>query len=118
MLEHYAFDGWLVNIEAPLPGGVADHARLVGFLGKLRDACRSRCAMAKVIICMYTRTRSQSVNDACDVSAFSERLCENLITDDSLSARGHVEYSNGLLPHNIPLFNACDGIFLNYWCAH
>ena len=62
MLEHYAFDGWLVNIEAPLPGGVADHGRLVGFLGKLRLACRSRCAMAKVII--Y----------------------------DSLDARGHVEY--------------------------
>eukprot|EP01043_Picozoa_sp_COSAG02_P113344 COSAG02_NODE_49585_length_326_cov_0.502203_2_plen_34_part_01 len=21
MLEYYGFDGWLVNIEAPLPGG-------------------------------------------------------------------------------------------------
>ena len=45
MLEYYGFDGWLVNIEAPLPGGLADVARLCGFLGKLREACRARCAM-------------------------------------------------------------------------
>ncbi len=45
MLEYYGFDGWLVNIEAPLPGGLGDVTRLCGFLGKLREACRARCAM-------------------------------------------------------------------------
>lgn len=45
MLEYYGFDGWLVNIEAPLPGGLVDVTRLCGFLGKLREACRKRCAM-------------------------------------------------------------------------
>jgi mannosyl-glycoprotein endo-beta-N-acetylglucosaminidase len=38
-----------------------------------------------------------------------------VIIYDSLSARGHVEYANALAPQNKPLFDACDGIFLNYW---
>lgn len=38
-----------------------------------------------------------------------------MIFYDSLSARGHVEYSNALTVHNKPMFDACDGIFLNYW---
>eukprot|EP01050_Picozoa_sp_SAG11_P017913 SAG11_NODE_2636_length_3149_cov_1.681639_2_plen_46_part_00 len=40
MLAHYGFDGWFVNIEAPLQRGSRDHARLAAFLTELRAACR------------------------------------------------------------------------------
>ena len=36
---------------------------------------------------------------------------------DSLTEVGHIAYANALTRANKPLFDACDGIFLNYWCA-
>jgi hypothetical protein len=60
MLDHYGFDGWLVNIEAPLPGGLADHTRLCGFLGKLREACRARCAMCVAFLAHQLAQRART----------------------------------------------------------
>ena len=85
LLSHYGFDGYLVNIEAPLPGGASDVRRLTAFLGTLRSACRKACATARVLV--Y----------------------------DSISATGAVTWSNELTAQNKALFDACDGIFLNYW---
>ena len=84
MLEHYGFDGWFVNIEAPLQGA-RDHARLAAFLRQLRAACRRSCATARVLV--Y----------------------------DSVTPAGAVAYQNELNAANQALFDACDGLFLNYW---
>ncbi|KAK3246521.1 hypothetical protein CYMTET_43944 [Cymbomonas tetramitiformis] len=85
MLVHYGHDGYLVNIEAPLPGGAADVARLARFLSFLRTACRNYSTSARVIV--Y----------------------------DSIGPTGAVEWSDELTTANRTLFDACDGIFLNYW---
>ena len=34
---------------------------------------------------------------------------------DSLDADGRVRYQNALTPANRPCFDACDGLFTNYW---
>ena len=38
-----------------------------------------------------------------------------LIWYDSIDVRGALNYQNQLNAQNRPFFNACDGIFLNYW---
>eukprot|EP01047_Picozoa_sp_COSAG01_P005427 COSAG01_NODE_185_length_22691_cov_53.142478_12_plen_41_part_00 len=40
-----------------------------------------------------------------------------MIIYDSVSPLGHIEYQNALTAANEPLFQTCDGIFLNYWSA-
>eukprot|EP00457_Paulinella_chromatophora_P012901 gb/GEZN01013150.1/.p1 GENE.gb/GEZN01013150.1/~~gb/GEZN01013150.1/.p1 ORF type:complete len:306 (-),score=59.51 gb/GEZN01013150.1/:115-915(-) len=86
MLAYYGFDGWLVNIESPLRGGAADIARLVKFLTVLRQQCRSSAGhTARVLV--Y----------------------------DSLDKQGQIKYANQLSSENKALFDASDGMFLNYW---
>ena len=42
-------------------------------------------------------------------------LRRRVLIYDSLNSRGHVSYANALTADNAALFDACDGIFLNYW---
>ena len=89
--KHYAFDGYLVNIEAPLPGGASDVPRLAKFVSMLRDECRAVRKEARVIV--Y----------------------------DSVARDGTIRWANELTPPNsetsanYALFSVADGIFLNYW---
>ena len=86
LCEHFQFDGWLVNFESPLRGGGAQTAAVVDFLATLR-------------ICLRQRLGAQSL----------------VIYYDALDADGQVRYQNALTPANRPFFDACDGIFTNYW---
>lgn len=86
LCEHFQFDGWLVNFESPLRGGRAQTAAVVDFLATLS-------------ICLRQRLGAQSL----------------VIYYDALDADGQVRYQNALTPANRPFFDACDGIFTNYW---
>eukprot|EP00900_Chrysochromulina_parva_P008155 jgi/Chrpa1/17340/Chrysochromulina_OHIO_Genome00022373-RA len=86
LCEHFQFDGWLVNFESPLRGGRAQTAAVVDFLATLS-------------ICLRQRLGAQSL----------------AIYYDALDADGQVRYQNALTPANRPFFDACDGIFTNYW---
>ena len=81
----YGFDGWLINIEAPLePAAVPS---FVEFLQLLTICCKQRVG-GHALVLYY----------------------------DSLdAATGQVRYQNALTPANMPFFDACDGIFTNYW---
>ena len=81
----YGFDGWLINVESPVPA--ASVPSLVELLQLLTICCK------------------QAVGDHALVIYY-----------DSLDATtGRVAYQNGLTPANACFFEACDGIFTNYW---
>lgn len=81
----YGFDGWLINIEAPLaPTEVAPMVELL----QLLTICTKQAVGEHALVLYY----------------------------DSLdAATGRIAYQNALTPANMPFFDACDGIFTNYW---
>ena len=123
MLEHYGFDGWLINIEAPLPGGVADYATLTKFLRQLRTACRERCAMAKVLIYDSLTAVGRIACEwmlplplpLCLLTHSYAWLTQKKDADYSHTYGGTADANALTQQENKPLFDACDGIFLNYW---
>jgi mannosyl-glycoprotein endo-beta-N-acetylglucosaminidase len=81
----YGFDGWLVNIESDV--GASGVPALVDLLQLLT-------------ICTKQRVGDHAL----------------VIYYDSLDATtGRIAYQNALTPANLPFFDACDGIFTNYW---
>ena len=86
LCEHFGFDGWLINLEAPIAGGAAG-----------MDAVHE--LLAVLTICLKQRVGEQAL----------------VLFYDSLDAQGKVRYANALSPANKPCFDACDGLFTNYW---
>ena len=73
LCEHHAFDGWLINLEAPVAGGQAQMGVVHEFL-------------ATLTICLKQRVGEQALT----------------LFYDSLDANGHVRYQNALTPVNRP----------------
>ena len=84
LADHYGFDGFLVNLEAPIPQSTVP--LLVDLLGEMKSALRARVGAQSLVI----------YYDAVDVT-------------------GGVRYQNALTLANFDFFEACDGIFTNYW---
>ena len=81
----YGFDGWLINIEAPV------HPTAVPSLVEM---------LQLLTICTKTRIGEHGL----------------VLYYDSLdAATGGIAYQNGLTPANQIFFDACDGLFTNYW---
>ena len=81
----YGFDGWLINIEAPV------HPTAVPSLVEM---------LQLLTICAKTRIGEHAL----------------VLYYDSLDATtGGIAYQNGLSPANQIFFDACDGLFTNYW---
>ena len=81
----YGFDGWLINIEADVPPALLP--ALIEFVQLLTLCCKTRLGEHALVL-FY---------DSLDAST------------------GKVSYQNALTPANMPFFDACDGIFTNYW---
>ena len=86
LCEHYGFDGWLLNFEAPLHGGAGQVAALVDLLATLTICLKQRVGEQALVLCY-----------------------------DALDADGRIAYQNALTPANKACFDACDGLFTNYW---
>jgi hypothetical protein len=85
LAEHHGFDGYLINLEARVP------AHCMGALHEL---------LALLTVCLKQRIGEQAL----------------VIYYDSLDAvTGAVRYANALSATNHSLFEACDGVFTNYW---
>ncbi|KAI8371465.1 glycosyl hydrolase family 85-domain-containing protein [Radiomyces spectabilis] len=87
--KYYKFDGWLMNIEVPF------------YMLPTPPPCKSRDF---VLFIQY----------------FTEKMHAEIpgsvvLWYDSLTMVGEVDWQNRLTPLNEPFFEACDGIFLNYW---
>ena len=81
----YGFDGFLINIEAPVHS--AGIPSLVDFLQLLTICCKQRVGDHALTL-WY---------DSVDITT------------------GGIVYQNALAPPNQPFFDACDGLFTNYW---
>ena len=85
LCEAYRFDGFLINIEAPIqPTAVPSCLELL----QLLTICIKQTVGEHGLVIYY----------------------------DSLdAATGQIRYQNALTPSNMPFFDACDGLFTNYW---
>ncbi|CAG8517867.1 3848_t:CDS:2 [Ambispora leptoticha] len=89
MAEYYNFDGWFINVEAPLVGGAAHAKQLMTFLEYLKREIHRKIPGSLVI--WY----------------------------DSVTTEGLVQWQDRLDDANYPFFKSTDGIFVNYtWQAH
>jgi len=86
LCKFYGFDGYLVNIESPFHNPTQDIERFTNFLKNLTLKCKHQLGPQTSIL-YY----------------------------DSLNKDGHIQHQNALNQQNIHLFQACDGIFTNYW---
>jgi len=87
LAAYYRFDGWLVNIEAPMP---------VPKLFLMEDFLRLLTAKMKYAL--------KLLND--DIAV----IWYDSVTTDN----GKLDWQNELNAKNVRFFKACDGIFLNY----
>jgi hypothetical protein len=94
------FDGWLVNIEAPLPDGARDVERLQRFLVALRNECRIAHANASVHAAAATATADNTTNDAADASRAS--TLPTVLQEQEQQPR-HAEEENGKELSSLPL---------------
>jgi hypothetical protein len=87
LCDVYGFDGYLLNVENTLPATMAK--RLLVFCSQLRKQLNTR----KASLC-------------------TARL---VIWYDAITIDGELAYQNALTPRNKPFFDACDGLFTNYF---
>ena len=86
LCEHHQFDGYLINFESPLHGGRQQVAAFAELLATLSICLKQRVGEQALVICY-----------------------------DALDEEGRVCYQNALTPANQACFDACDGLFTNYW---
>ncbi|KAG9300211.1 hypothetical protein G9A89_002657 [Geosiphon pyriformis] len=84
MAEYYKFDGWFINIEAPLIGGTPHANQVIQFLNYLKIEMHRRIPGSEVL--WY----------------------------DSVTVDGAVAWQDQLNDLNFPFFRVSDGIFTNY----
>ena len=82
----YSFDGWLLNVETPVPPSFVD--RLIRFVGLLTNKLHAQTASVPYPMVVWY---------------------------DAVTTQGTVQYQNALTQLNKPFFDACDGLFTNYW---
>ncbi|GAA5994155.1 uncharacterized protein JCM10292_001902 [Rhodotorula paludigena] len=93
------FEGWLVNVEVELGGD--KHSLEAGSDG--RDTAREH-ALALLTWLRYFRAE------------ISKRVPGGeVIWYDAVTTQGRLAWQNAVTDLNLPFFEACDGIFLNYW---
>jgi len=133
MCAHYSFDGWLVNIEAPLPGGCVDVARLAHFIALLRSKCRTARRFPQqstTEAAVALQTSVSAVDENTNGSIGFRSSDSKVLVYDSVGADGSVRYACGLtaattLPSpaaaatthhhaNAILLSAADGLLLDY----
>ncbi|AYU82220.1 glycosyl hydrolase-like protein [Leishmania donovani] len=93
--DTYGFDGYLLNIESPLPPNMAK--RLVVFCRLLRK---------------QLNRPSSAARGAPAAAVAADRL---VIWYDAVTIEGKLMYQNALNSHNKPFFDVGDGIFTNYF---
>ena len=101
VLSHGGFDGWLLNVESPLPGGPSDAGPLRDFVAVLNEATGAA-----------VRARGGDHEGSTNGGVSGAGL---VLWYDSVVTTGAVEYQNGLTALNRPFFDASDGLFANYW---
>ncbi|GET91981.1 glycosyl hydrolase-like protein [Leishmania tarentolae] len=95
--DTYGFDGYLLNMESPLPQNLAK--RLVVFCSLLRKRLN----------------RSSSAGRGGSPTAFPATAERLVIWYDAVTIEGELWYQNALTSHNKPFFDVSDGIFTNYF---
>ncbi|GAA5869882.1 hypothetical protein JCM3774_000520 [Rhodotorula dairenensis] len=85
------FDGWLVNVEVDLG------------IGSANDAAGEHAAALVAWLTYFSAALKRAVPSA------------QVLWYDAVTSEGKLRWQNCLNELNFPFFQACDGIFCNYW---
>lgn len=106
LCKHYGFDGWLINFESNWPEVGGKSPRLTK--SKKDNDGGAQCVE-------FLSELKSSLANALNPQELKHIHNGIVIFYDSLDKQGRVNYQNALTAQNKKYFDACDGIFTNYW---